>query len=218
MFFPKVCEACNNALLDNELIICVDCRHHLPITNFHFNNSEVVKKIVYGRVKLEHATALLHFSKKGIVQQLLHNLKYRGHEQIGSFLGKWLGTELRSVNAYKEVDVVIPVPLYKTKLRKRGYNQAAEFGKEIAKAIHADYIDTVLIKTKATKTKVFEGRLGRHNDGAVFDIAEYKSLEGKHILLVDDIITTGATVETCAIELLKINNIKLSLATMAIAD
>ena len=219
LFFPEVCEAGNNVLSDNESVVCITCRHQLPITNYHFDNSEAVKKIVYGRVKLEQATALLHFSKKGIVQQLLHNLKYRGHKHIGSFFGEWLGAELKTIEAYKEIDVVIPVPLYKSKLRKRGYNQVEAFGKEIAKALNADYIDTVLIKTKATKTKVFKGRVTRWNDdGAVFDIYENKSLEGKHILLVDDIITTGSTIEVCATELLKIDNIKLSLAVMAIAD
>jgi ComF family protein len=219
LFFPKICEACNNVLLDNELMICTNCRHQLPITNFHFEDSEKVKKILYGRVKLDNATALLHFSKKGIVQQLLHNLKYRGHEEIGAFFGKWLGAELREIEAYNSIEVVIPIPLYKTKLRKRGYNQVTKFGKEIAKALNADYNDTVLIKSKATTTQVFKGRLTRINDdGALFNITENKSLIGKHILLVDDIITTGATIETCATVLLKIDNIKLSLVTMAIAD
>jgi len=219
LFFPKVCEACNDVLTDNEVVLCTSCRHHLPITNFHFNDAEDVKKVVYGRVKLENATALLHFSKKGIVQQILHNLKYRGHEDIGEFFGKWLGAELATVETYNSIDVVIPVPLYKSKLRKRGYNQVTKFGKAIAKALNAEYNDTVLIKTKSTKTKVFKGRLKRWNDdGAVFDISENKSLARKHILLVDDIITTGATVEACATVLLKIDNIKLSLATMAIAD
>lgn len=201
------------------MVLCTSCRHHLPITNFHFDDPEAVKKVLYGRVNLENATALLHFSKKGIVQQILHNLKYRGHEDIGPFFGKWFGAELSTVEAYNDIDVVIPVPLYKTKLRKRGYNQVAKFGQEIAKALNATYNDSVLIKTKSSKTQVFKGRLMRWNDdGALFEISENKSLEGKHILLVDDIITTGATVEACASVLLKINNIKLSLATMAIAD
>ncbi len=219
LFFPVVCEACNNVLVDNELVVCTKCRHDLPVTNFHFNDADNVKKVVYGRVKLVQATALLHFSKRGVVQQMLHNLKYRGHQDISGFLGRWLGAELKTIEAYKQVDVVVPVPLYKTKLRQRGYNQVEQFGKAIAKALNADYSDEVLIKTKSTKTKVFEGRLSRWNDDrAVFAISDTQSLRGKHILLVDDIITTGATVEACATELLKIDNIKLSLATMAIAD
>jgi ComF family protein len=218
LFFPLVCEACNTILLDNERVICTSCRHQLPVTNFHFTTSEAVKKTLYGRVKLENATALLHFSKKGIVQQLLHNLKYRGHEHISTFLGTWLGAELNTISAYKTVDVVIPVPLYKTKLRKRGYNQVAKFGQEIAKALGADYNDKVLIKMKSSKTQVFKGRLTRWNEDELFYITENESLKGKHILLVDDIITTGATIEACASVLLKIDHITLSLATMAIAD
>ncbi|MGJ8548141.1 ComF family protein [Winogradskyella wichelsiae] len=219
LFFPVICEACNNVLGDNEVVLCTSCRHHLPVTNFHFDNNDMVKKTVYGRVKLENATALLHFSKKGIVQQIIHNLKYRGHEDIGDFFGKWLGAELATLDVYKKIDVVIPVPLYKSKLRKRGYNQVAKFSQEIAKALNAEYNDTVLVKIKSTKTQVFKARITRwKDDGALFDISENKSLIGKHILLVDDIITTGATVEACATVLLKIDNIKLSLATLAIAD
>ena len=130
-----------------------------------------------------------------------------------------MAADLDETAAYKDIDVVIPVPLFKTKLRKRGYNHVTKFGKEIAKVLKAEFNTDVLIKTKPTETKVFSSRLSRwQQDTTVFAISENTSLQGKHILLVDDIITTGATIEACATELLKIDNVKLSLATMAIAD
>ncbi len=218
LFFPKVCYACSHLLTDNEIHICTTCRHNLPVTNYHFENNDAVEKVFYGRVKIEQATALLRFEKKGIVQQLLHNLKYRSHETIGAILGEWLGNELKTIEAYNNIDAVIPVPLHKNKLRKRGYNQVAKFGIEIAKALNAEYIDSVLIKTTATKTLVFKKRMSRwNNPNEVFSIRNENLIKGKHILLVDDIITTGATIEACANILNKANNIKISVATMAIA-
>ena len=163
LFFPKICYACNNVLSDNEKGICTVCRHELPITNYHLEKENPVEKVFYGRVKLEYATALLLFQKKGMVQHLLHNLKYKGHEDISLFLGKWLGHELASVEPYKLIDVVIPVPLHKKKLRQRGYNQVAKFGSEIATALNAKYIDNVLLKTTNTKTQVFKNRIARWN-------------------------------------------------------
>ena len=218
LFFPEVCNACSNILLDNELHICTTCRHNLPVTDFHFNNPEFVKKLFYGNLNLENATALLRFQKKGITQQLMHNLKYRGQEHIGTVLGKWLGNELNSIESYNDIDVVVPVPLHKSKLRKRGYNQVTKFGQEIASAFKVDYNDTTLIKTRSLKTQVFKKRLARWSAiDEVFDISDSQSLQNKHILLVDDIITTGATMEACANQLNKIPNIKLSIAAMAIA-
>lgn len=205
-------------MTDNEIDICTTCRHNLPVTNCHFENNDTVEKVFYGRVKLEQATALLRFQKKGIVQHLLHNLKYRGHETISTVLGEWLGNELKTVKTYNNIDVVIPVPLHKNKLRKRGYNQVAKFGIEIAKALNAEYINSVLIKSTATKTQVFKKRMARwNNSNEVFTITNTNLIEGKHILLVDDIITTGATIEACANMLNKARNIKISVATMAIA-
>lgn len=219
LFFPKVCLACNTYLGDNENYICISCRHQLPVTNFHFENNEAVKNVLFGRVKLEQATALLHFSKKGIVQQLMHNLKYRGHEDVGLFLGKWLGEELKNIEAYRCVDVVVPVPLHKSKQRRRGYNQVTKFGQEIANALKVEFNDHVLIKEEATKTQVFKDRLLRTSGKtSAFTVIESKSLIGKHILLVDDIITTGATIESCVNVLLKIEGVKISVATMAITD
>jgi len=218
LFFPKVCYACNNLLADRETYVCTDCRHNLPVTNYHFSNDETVQKALYGRVKLENATALLQFQKKGMVQHLLHGLKYKGYEDIGVFLGKWLGEELKAIEVYSNIDAVIPVPLHKKKLRKRGYNQVEKFGQEIAQALNVPYIDNVLVKTTSTKTQVFKERIARwNNNNEVFSITNISTIANKHILLVDDIITTGATIEVCSNELLKADNVKISLATMAIA-
>ncbi len=107
LFFPKVCLACNHQLTDNEVEICTTCRHDLPTTDFHTEKNNSVEKVFYGRVKLEHATALLFFQKKGITQQLIHNLKYRGFENIGVLLGKWIGYQLQSSEYYKNIDIVI---------------------------------------------------------------------------------------------------------------
>ncbi|HMB99793.1 MAG TPA: phosphoribosyltransferase family protein [Flavobacteriaceae bacterium] len=219
LFFPKVCYSCSNLLTDYEKYVCTNCRHDLPVTNFHFNNDDYVLKIFYGRAKIEQATALLRFKKKGIVQQLLHNLKYRGYEDIGLFLGDWLGEELKTIEDYKTIDTVIPVPLHKQKLKKRGYNQVAKFGKHIAQALNCQYLDNVLIKVTHTESQVFKGRFARwNNSDEIFTIQNKHLIEGKHILLVDDIITTGATIESCVNVLNQAQNLKISVASMAIAD
>ncbi|WP_370477722.1 ComF family protein [Tamlana flava] len=218
LFFPKVCYACQNLLNDNEYAICIDCRHDLPVTNFHFDSSDAVEKVLYGRAKIEHGTALFRFEKKGKVQQLIHNLKYRGYEKIGSFLGDWLGGELKTVEDYQNIDMVIPVPLHKKKLKKRGYNQVAKFGQRIATALNAEYIDDVLIKVTNTKSQTIKNRFARWNkSNELFTINNTQSIKNKHILLVDDLITTGATLEACISVLNQAENIKISIATMAIA-
>ncbi len=218
LFFPKVCYACFYALHDNEDTVCTDCRHDLPVTNFHFDDQDTVKKVLYGRAKIEQATALFRFEKKGLVQQLIHGLKYKGYEHIGGFLGDWMGGELKRVAHYKGIDVVIPVPLHKNKLKKRGYNQVAKFGQHIANALNIGYKDDVLIKVTHTKSQVSKKRLARWNHTDEFFVLQNKTtIAGKHILLVDDLITTGATLEACITALNKAENVKISIATMAIA-
>ncbi|MEO9076333.1 MAG: phosphoribosyltransferase family protein [Gelidibacter sp.] len=219
LFFPQVCLSCDNQLETNELYVCTICRHELPLTNFESTTNNELTKMLYGRVMLRNASSLLWFSKKGLVQHLLHNLKYKGHEEIGEFLGKWLGEELSKHNEFRTVDVVVPVPLHSKRLRQRGYNQVHKFGKELADALECDFNTDVLQKTKATKTQVFKDRIMRWiNDDALFMVTDFESLKGKHILLVDDIVTTGATIETCANALSKIEGVTISVATMAIAE
>ena len=210
---------CNAVLSDNEDLICTSCRHKLPVTNFHLNHDTSIEKIFYGRVQIENATALMRFQKKGIVQNLLHNLKYRKQENIGKSLGAWLGHELKSIDKYQSINAVIPVPIHKRKLRKRGYNQVSKFGLEIASILKTDYFDDVLIKTSSTKTQVFKKRLSRWQDSNdILSLKNEHKISGKHILLVDDIITTGATIEACSNVLQQANDIKISIATMAIAE
>ncbi|MBU2940837.1 ComF family protein [Lacinutrix sp. C3R15] len=219
LFFPKVCYACYVHLQDYEQYVCTSCRHSLPVTNYHFNANNAVEKVFYGREKVEQATALLRFEKKSIVQQLIHNLKYRGYEEIGVFLGQWLGNELKEIAAYNEIDIVIPVPLHKKKLKKRGYNQVAKFGQEIAKALQADYNDASLIKITNTTSQVTKKRFARwQTNYELFALQNASLIENKHVLIVDDIITTGATLESCIQILNKAKNVKISIATMAIVQ
>ncbi|MEL0652021.1 phosphoribosyltransferase family protein [Algibacter sp. TI.3.09] len=218
IFFPKVCYACLGTLNDNEDAICVDCRHDLPVTNFHFDNNDAVKKVLYGRCKIEHGTALFRFEKKSLVQQLIHGLKYRGYQNIGFVLGNWLGGELQELEAYQDVDVVIPVPLHKKKLRSRGFNQVEKFGQQIAEALNAEYLDQVLVKISNNKSQTTKGRIARLvNSDELFALEHSEEIENKHILIVDDLITTGATLEACILILNQAKNIKISIATMAIA-
>lgn len=218
LFFPKVCYACLNLLEDSSDTICIDCRHDLPVTNFHFDDSDAVKKVLYGRAKIENGTALFRFEKKGLVQQLIHGLKYKGYENIGFFLGNWLGGELKAIEVYNGIDMVIPVPLHKNKLKKRGFNQVAKFGQQIAKALNTDYRDNVLVKITNTKSQTTKGRISRwKNSEELFALKNMDAIDNKHILLVDDIITTGATLEACIAVLNQAKNVKISIATMAIA-
>jgi len=217
LLFPKVCGGCRSPLLKTETIICTQCRHSLPIACHHRTSNNAMKNVFYGRFPLEQATALLQFQKRGITQQLLHNLKYRGQYKISNFFGKWLGTELSENENYRSIDMVIPVPLHKQKMKKRGYNQVSGFGQEIAMALKVPFREDVLIKVSKTHSQVFKKRLTRFVAEEIFTITKPEVISNKHILLVDDIVTTGATLENCAQQLLKSPQVKLSVATIAIA-
>ncbi|WP_369793439.1 ComF family protein [Lacinutrix sp. Hel_I_90] len=177
-----------------------------------------MSKLFYGRAKIINGTALLRFEKKGSVQQLIHELKYREQQDVGLFLGNWLGEELKTIEAYKSIDLVIPVPLHKNKLRRRGYNQVTKFGQQIAKALNTDYDESVLIKITNTTSQVNKKRFARwSNNDELFSLINKEKIENKHILLVDDIITTGATIEACIQVLNRADHVTISIATMAIA-
>ena len=216
VFFPKVCVGCKNTLVQQEKFLCISCLHDLPITNLHVNDSKVISNVFYGTVALEHATALFYYPKKGVVRQLIHHLKYKNQQDVSSYLGEWLGLELKECGFYDGVDVVIPVPLHKRRMRERGYNQVEGFGKELAKNLNATYNDSTLMRYKNTSTQTVKDRLTRWNNvQTIFQVLDVDTLKGQHILLVDDVITTGATIKACVKELQKIQHVKLSLAVMA---
>jgi ComF family protein len=218
LFYPEICQICENILVKNEQIICTSCLHELPVIDFQEENENLLKKVFYGRMEVEEATALLLFHKKGSVQKLIHQLKYKGHKEIGGFLGKWLGSEMINSGKFCSVDAVIPVPLHKKKLRTRGYNQVDDFGTQIAKALDVPYLDKVLLKTSFSTTQTIKARLARWgNIEETFVLANPERIQNLHLLLVDDIITTGATLEACASVLKEAGGIKISIATMAVA-
>lgn len=217
ILFPRVCAGCKNELLKAEEFICAQCLHSLPLACYHRNDDPFMKNIFYGRFAVENATALILFQKQGVTQEILHNLKYKGQKGISAFFGKWLGSELIEQENYQNLDLVIPVPLHKQKLRKRGYNQVEGFGREIALALNIPYRDDILLKITKTSSQVFKKRFSRIGGEEIFAVADSSHLFSKHVLLVDDIITTGATLENCAVQLLKNTNAKVSLATIAIA-
>ncbi|AXT62098.1 ComF family protein [Aquimarina sp. AD10] len=219
LFYPVYCAACDSPLYKNERLLCTSCRHELPLSNFHNVNAKKIEKVFYGRVKVENTCSLFIFRKDSLVQNLIHNLKYKGREEIGKELGKWLGDELIQKSDYQYIDFVIPVPLHKKRYRERGYNQVAKFGIEIAKKLEITYIDTVLKKKSYNKKQSKRERLRRwDNTSETFSIENESLLKNKHILLVDDIITTGATIEACIQALKAIPGIKISVAAMAITE
>ncbi len=216
IFFPEVCLCCHEHLVNHETTICLTCRHDLPLTNFSFEEENLVEKSFYGRIPIENATALFYYTKKGNVQLLIHELKYNKQQQVGNFIGNWLGDEILESNRFKDLDYIIPVPLHQKKLRSRGYNQVTTFGESLAKKLNISYNSTILVKISSTKTQTKKIRIDRwKNVQELFFVQNNVDLKNKHILLIDDIITTGATLEACCKSFSKIEGLKISIACMA---
>ncbi len=218
LFFPPVCAGCHSFLLSNENVICTICRHNIPLTNHHLNPDNEAFKKFYGRIPVEYVSALLYFHKKGIVQELIHNLKYKGQEEIGSVLGAWFAEDLKNSPIIQSVDEIIPVPLHKRKLRERGYNQVTNFGNALSNGLNISYNPNILVRNIYSKTQSKKTLLNR-SDGidTIFDVSFSEKDHNKHFLLIDDVITTGSTLEACSHALMKIPGAKISIVCMAMA-
>lgn len=219
LLYPKRCTTCSSELLSNELILCTYCRHDLPIICYNDFKDNKIKNAFYGKVPIEKASAFLYYRKEGKTKTLIHHLKYKGRQDIGSFLGNWFGSILRTSNAFNDIDHIIPVPLHKKKLRQRGYNQVTTFGKALAKQLQKKYTPYQLLRISPSKTQTLKQRFERfHNQDTRFKNIQPSTFTNKHLLLIDDVITTGATLEACCHELLKSRNVKISIATMAYTE
>ena len=196
--------------------MCAFCRNQLPLTEHSFNEENAVDRIFYGRTDIKKAASLLYYTDKGIVKNLIHNLKYRRQQEIGAFLGDWFGLQLAENYKSGTIDYVIPVPLHPKKLKKRGYNQVTYFGTRLAAHLGASYLPEVLIKKVNTKSQTSKERANRWQDaGQLYTITRPGVLSGKNVLLVDDIITTGATIEACSEAIHTASVAKVSVASMA---
>lgn len=219
LFFPPACLGCDQFLLANETVICTECRHNIPLTNQHLHLENEAMTKFYGRLPVEHVSSLMYFHKKGIVQELIHNLKYRGHQEVGTLIGNWYGTELQNCANLKDIDAVIPIPLHKKRLKKRGYNQVTTFGKMLSKHLNCPFDETILERIQHSKTQTFKNLLSRNEiKSHTFKVNFSEVHYNKHFLLIDDVMTTGATLEAAGKTLLEIPNIKISIVCMAMSQ
>ena len=219
LLFPELCQACGTGLVAGERLICTDCTYNLPFTNFHLQPDNIVARQFWGKVNFEGAFALFYFAKGGKVQHLMHQFKYKNMPKIGNLLGDMAGKQLFQNKNFNTADLIIPVPLHKSRLKQRGYNQSACFAQGLAQQLSAIVELDNLIRLVATETQTHKNRFSRfENMQQVFSIKQPRRLMNKHVLLVDDIVTTGSTLEACANELLKVEGLKLSIATIAYAE
>lgn len=219
LFYPNLCLACGeNAPIPNQ-VVCASCQYHLPKTNFHLEKENTFTDRLWGRFPLHTGAAYYHFTKGGRVQALIHNLKYNNKPEVGYTIGLRYGELLKEAPLYRDIEVIVPVPLHPKRERQRGYNQSDAFAKGLAESMEVKYYKNILTRTVATSTQTKKSRLERlENVGAAFQLNNEDYLKGKNVLIVDDVLTTGATLEACTLKILEVPKVRVSLATIAIAE
>jgi ComF family protein len=218
LFYPHVCTGCGSDLLEADNLLCLTCIHNLPHTNFAVLANNQIEKDFWGRINLEAAYSQFYFSKAFLIQHLIHQLKYKGDTKIGFYLGEIMGKTMLKSNRFSTIDVLIPLPLYADKEHKRGYNQATVICNGISAVMNIPVLSSAVIRQHATETQTRKHRTERwENVKDSFKVAKPVELNGKNLLLVDDVVTTGATLEACGNVILNATDAKLSIATLAYA-
>lgn len=216
LFYPRCCFACSEPLARTEELLCSRCLVQLPKTSYHRWHDNPVWGRLAGRLPLEFGFAFLKFMKGGVVQSLLHELKYNNRPEIGVRIGNLYGHELAESGFAHSFDMIVPVPLHRSRLRKRGYNQSAKFAEGLADALKVPWEESISMRMQATSTQTRKGRAERwSNVSSAFSTAQAERIKGKRVLLVDDVITTGATLEACGQHLVQCNCASLSIACIA---
>ncbi|MGV3503100.1 MAG: ComF family protein [Adhaeribacter sp.] len=219
LLFPGYCYACEKALVKGESLICTYCRMRLPYTNIpHQEPDAALKHRFSGQVNLQHALAFLYFKRAGRVQRLLHALKYQGQQEIGLLLGQWYGEALRPHGFGQAFDQILPVPLHAARRRQRGYNQSESFAQGLSQALEVPVATQALARQVATSSQTHKSRAERwRNVEQVFRVTQPELVRDRRVLLVDDVLTTGATLEACALTLVRAGCREVSVGAIAAA-
>lgn len=217
--FPHVCEGCGSDLVELNNELCLKCLSSLPETNFHLHQNNPIEKIFWGRLPVTQATAQYYFTKESLMQHLMHQLKYKGNKELGHFLGRLMGNAIATSGRFLSVEALVPLPLFPSRERKRGFNQATILCNGIAEVLQKPVLKEAIKRVTYTDSQTKKGRVERwQNMEGRFELTDPKIIEGKHILLIDDVITTGATLEASGRELLKAQNVQLSIATLCFSS
>jgi ComF family protein len=217
LLFPNVCAGCGNDIISGNTVLCLRCIDAMPETNFERYPGNPIEKKFWGRLPLNSAAAQYYFTRESLMQHLMHQFKYRGDKDLGLQLGRMIGDSLKRSGRFN-IDALIPLPLFISKEKKRGFNQATVLCEGMAEFIHAPVLKEVVARAQYTDTQTRKGRIERwQNMEGKFVLVNPDVISDKHILLVDDVVTTGATLEACGAELLKAKNVKLSISTLCYA-
>lgn len=218
LIFPRICAGCQQPLQLNEEQICTDCRFELPLTNSHLQVDRKLNNRFVGKVNLTHALSYLKFAKGGKVQHMMHELKYKGNQRLGEILGKMYGADLKENGFSDEFDLILPVPLHTNRLITRGYNQSDSLAKGLSESLKIEWRSDVLKRGIETKSQVSKSRLERYeNMKDVFFVDKPEGLLDKRIVVVDDTLTTGATLESCVLALNDVGVKNVSIIAIAAA-